>query len=976
MTRQLFATDASVYEQIPQAVANPADNDDLRTLIAFANQHKTSLIPRTAGTSLAGQVVGHGIIVDVSRHMTRILEIDPVQQRARVQPGVIRNELNMALAPHGLLFGPETSTSNRAMIGGMLGNNSCGANSIVYGATREQTLSVSGFLSDGSYTTFGPLDRGQLEAILANPQPTMAERIVQQMVALLQPAEVQQAIKSQFPKPTVTRRNTGYALDTLLSQQPFAETAEPFNLAKLIAGSEGTLFFATEIELKCHRLPSTHRVLIASHFADLASSLYATQIAMRHSVTACELIDEHILAGATRNREQASNRRFVEGDPAAILLTEVRAESDEAAMRAAQTIVQSLQAANLGYAHPCFANAASEPIWELRKAGLGIAASVVGDAKPVTVIEDTAVSVDDFPAYILELGAMLQTRFQTSCVHYGHAGAGELHLRPMINLKDTDGLKRFREIGTEVAKLVKKYGGSLSGEHGDGRLRGEFLPLMLGAKNYESLRQVKRIWDPDGRFNPGKIVDAPAMDSALRTRVDEQPSPSIETVLNFDATEGLLWATEMCSGSGDCRKTHLSGGTMCPSYMATRNEKDSTRARANIMRHVLTGATDRRELASPMLKEVMDLCLSCKGCKRECPSNVDVGKLKAEFTQAYYDVHGVPLRAKMIASVDRVHRLASWAPGVYNGMLNFSWTAAIIKRVLGFHPKRHLPNLRSPSLRAWFAKRNPSGSALGHRPENQPPENRRPENRRPENQRRVLLFCDEFTNYLDTEIGIAAIELLEGLGYRVELPEHAESGRAALSKGLLRQARQVAEVNVRQLAPLVDEQTSLVGIEPSALLSLTDEYLDLVPSSLASQAAHLARHSLLLDSWLVQEWEAGRIAASAFTDEPLDLRVHGHCHQKAVGRFADTLRMLQIPANYRAKVIPSGCCGMAGSFGYEEEHYDLSMQIGELVLFPAIRKAPAESVIVAPGTSCRHQILDGTGRRALHPIQILRQALR
>lgn len=960
LTRQLFATDASVYQELPAAVAYPAHAEDIRLLISFAQQTRQSLIPRTAGTSLAGQVVGAGIVVDVSRNFTEILEINREEQWVRLQPGVIRNELNAALAPHGLFFGPETSTANRAMLGGMLGNNSCGANSIVYGATRDQVLSVSGYLSDGSFATFQATSPEALQATLNTPSPTFYETIVQGMVALLMKEEHQRWIREQYPKPSVSRRNTGYALDSLLLQQPFSQEGPPFNLSSLIAGSEGTLFFATEIVLRCHPLPSPHRVLIASHFAQLADSLYATPRVMKQSVTACELIDHYILEGAARNREQLENMQFVIGEPAAILLTEVRGTSDADALQQANQIVSDLKEAGLGYAHPTFINDEAFPIWELRKAGLGIAASVVGDEKPVTVIEDTAVAVEDFPAYTLELGKLLLDKYGISCVHYGHAGAGELHLRPLINLKSETGLQQFREVGTDVAALVRKYRGSLSGEHGDGRLRGEFLQFMMGAENYQLLRQVKQLWDPNNLFNPGKIVDAPPMDRWLRTSVESAASPEIETLFDFSGTQGVLRAAEMCSGSGDCRKTPLGGGTMCPSYMATRDEKDSTRARANMMRHVLTGTSDRRDLGSPMLKEVMDLCLSCKGCKRECPSNVDVAKLKAEFTQAYYDVHGVPWRARLIASLDRIHRIAAWVPWLHNFLIRNPITSGLAKRWVGFDTRRQIPQLCSPNLRSWFHQRQRNHHAAPVAGSDG---------------KSVFLFCDEFTNYLDTPVGIAAIELLEKLGYTVKMIDHRESGRAALSKGLLRQARDLAEFNVQTLAPLVSDETPLLGIEPSAILSLIDEYPELVRPEFRERAKRLASHTQLIDTFLANEFSAGRIQAKQFTNEPLSIRLHGHCHQKALGTMVETIRILQIPSQYRVKIIPSGCCGMAGAFGYEQEHYDLSMRIGELVLFPAIRKEGLDTVIAAPGTSCRHQIFDGTGRTALHPVQILRAAL-
>jgi FAD/FMN-containing dehydrogenase/ferredoxin len=662
--RRLYATDASEYQEMPVAVAFPRSEADVRELIAFANEHRIGLIPRTAGTSLAGQVVGNGIVIDLGRHLNRILATDAVARRVRVQPGVVRNELNLCLKPHGMFFTPETSTANRAMIGGMIGNNSCGANSIVYGTTREHLVSARGFLSDGSEVTFGPLTSTEFNAKCAGPD-TLETKIYRAVRDVLGDAKNRRLVRDNFPKPTVTRRNTGYALDRLMECNVFdPEFDKPFNVCQLLAGSEGTLFLGVEFELNIEPLPPAG-ALMCAHFATVQDSLHATLIAMRHRPFGCELIDRHILECTKSNLEQVKNRFFVVGDPGAVLVIEVRLEKREAIEAVMRTMEAELRAAGLGYAFPVLWGDDANKVWDLRRAGQGLMMNVPGDAKPREVVEDTAVAFEDLPAYIAEFDALMRGKYGVSSVYYAHAGAGELHTRPLFDLKTPEGLKFFRGIATDVAALVKKYRGSLSGEHGDGRLRGEFIPFMVGSECYAMMRRVKETFDPLGVFNPGKIIDTPPMDTSLRHGPDH-PTPDYKTVFNFSATQGVLRAAEKCNGVGECRKSHLMGGTMCPSFMATRNEQDTTRARANMLRHVLTEARDGMNAwDSEQVKGVMDLCLSCKGCKSECPSNVDVARLKAEWQQHYYDANGVPFRARLVTNFTKSMRLASLVPALY-----------------------------------------------------------------------------------------------------------------------------------------------------------------------------------------------------------------------------------------------------------------------------------------------------------------------
>lgn len=952
VTRKIYATDASAYRELPLAVAIPKTVEDIQKLILFAKKEETSLIPRTAGTSLAGQVVGSGIIVDVSREFTRIIEINTEEHWVRVEPGVIRDELNMFLKPYGFLFGPETSTANRAMIGGMVGNNSCGSNSVVYGSTRDHLLEVKALLSDGTTHVFRALSDEDFGAMTRAKNPLVAS-LYQQAERILRDPVNQKSLREEYPDPRINRRNTGYALDLLLETSPFTPGAAPFNFCRLIAGSEGTLAFVTEIKLNIIPLPPPEDGLLCIHFHSVDEALRANVIAMtHHHPSASELIDHYILDCTKGNREQSKNRFFVQGDPGAILVVEFRADTRDQVRQLASALEQELKSQGLGTHFPLLFGEESRRVWSLRKAGLGLLGNMPGDPKAVPVIEDTAVTVEDLPAYIREFNLILK-KYNLYSVHYAHAGSGELHLRPIINLKTEEGNQLFRTIAEEIATLVKKYRGSLSGEHGDGRLRGEFIRQMVGDHNYGLLKQIKGTWDPANIFNPGKIVDTPPMNTMLRYDPKDKPR-EFTTILSF-GEQNILQHAEQCNGTGDCRKTHLSGGTMCPSYMATKNEKDTTRARANILREMLTQSDKVNPFDHEEIYEVMDLCLGCKGCKSECPSNVDVAKLKMEFLQHYYDAHGVPLRTRMIGNFGKLTALASAAPGVYNFLVSNPLTSGVFKRLTGFAPKRSLPSLYKYTLRAWMRRRKDVPAPGGRR--------------------RVYLFVDEFTNYNDTAIGIKTVLLLEGLGYSVVFPDHGESGRAYMSKGLLRTAKKIAEENVRVLKDLVTDENPMIGVEPSAILSFRDEYPDLVDPSMRADARRLAKNAVLLEEFLSTEIEAGRVRPEQFTSEEKTIKLHGHCQQKALTSLALTQRMLSLPRNYTVRILPTGCCGMAGSFGYEKEHYELSMKVGELVLFPALRKADPAELVAAPGTSCRHQIKDGLHRGSQHPAEILYDAL-
>jgi FAD/FMN-containing dehydrogenase/Fe-S oxidoreductase len=951
--RRLYATDASAYRELPLAVAVPKSEQDLITLITFARENKTSIIPRTAGTSLAGQVVGAGIIVDVSKHFNSIIEINQREGWAIVQPGIVRDDLNHHLKPLGFFFAPETSTANRAMIGGMIGNNSCGSNSVVYGSTREHLMEVDAILADGSKVLFKEDSEAEIIKKIAGNSESLEGKIYKHIYNVLTDPRNIQAIEKEFPKASIERRNTGYAIDVLSRMAPFNKSGKPFNFSGLIAGSEGTLAFVTAAKIKLTPLDPPFRKLVCIHCHSIDESLRANLVALKHRPSAVELMDHYVFEATKRNIGQIENRFFIEGDPQAILVTELTRVSNAQAEHDALALIADLKANNLGYSYPVVSGEDIKKVWNLRKAGLGLLSNVPGDKKPVPVIEDTAVDVRDLPAYINDVAEVLKKHGLYS-VHYAHAGSGELHLRPIIDLKTTEGVKLFRTIAEEIASLVKKYDGSLSGEHGDGRLRGEFIPRMIGEHNYRLIKELKSVWDPHGIFNPGKIVDTPPMDTFLRFEKDQE-TKQFDTILDFSDNFGILRTAEQCNGSGDCRKTEISGGTMCPSYMATRNEKDTTRARANILREMITRSEKANPFAHDEIKDVMDLCLSCKGCKSECPSNVDMGKLKQEWQYQYYKEKGVPFRSRMIGNFSLGMKLASFAPWGYNFIFNNRSLARTAKKLIGFAPDRSMPHLSKISWRKWLKQE--------FKPTVQNPK------------KSVHLFVDELLNFNEAEIGITTVKLLDRLGYGVILVDHHESGRSFLSKGLLEEARELAKKNIALFKGLITHETPLIGVEPSAILTFRDEYPDLVRGEEKEAAIKISNHTLMIEEFLSKELDAGNITPSQFKKTGRLIKVHGHCQQKALSTMTHVKKILTHLGGNEVHMIPSGCCGMAGSFGYEEEHYDISMKIGELVLFPTVRKQPVDVVIAAAGTSCRHQIKDGTGRIALHPIQILWDAI-
>lgn len=995
--RIAYSTDASAYREVPYGVAYSEDGDDIRALIAIGHDMGLDLIPRAGGTSIAGQVVGKGIVVDISRHMNRILEINSGERWARVQPGVVRDELNLACRQYGLFFSPETSTSNRCCIGGMFGNNSCGSHSLIYGSTRHHVIEAKGILADGSSEHFKEYTVEKLEHRFGkrfwekSDSDSLIEKIYAQLINWALDSTTAHHIEKTYPDKSLRRRSCGYAIDEVIEN--LADTSVPLqkrsiNLCKLLCGSEGTLAFITEIKVDLDPIPQGVKMALCVHCDSLHKSYLANLVCLKHNPDAIELIDGHILELSRQNGSQKANSFFVDGQPAALLVVELSADDNKALEAKADDLERDLTTGDGALAYSCTRVEGTKisKVWDLRKAGLGLLSSMKGDAKPVGVIEDTAVAPERLPDYLTDFDDMLG-RLGLSCVFYGHISTGELHLRPIINMKTAEGVRKFREVAQETALLVRKHKGSLSGEHGDGRLRGEFIPLLYGEETYRLMCEVKRVWDPDGVFNMNKIVGVPPMDESLR--FVPESSYAIEKELKGDGTyfnwkaafdecrvngasgvksqlHAFMCSIEQCNGAGDCRKSNLFGGVMCPAFKVSSEETDTTRARSNVLREILTRGWNSEAFKdsahpgsifeSPDLKTVLDSCLACKGCKRECPSNVDMTRLRAEVLQHIYDKSGMPLRTRLISRMAEIEKLGSFVRPIYNAVVGNSVTSAIIKHILHFSAERSLPHLSARSLRKLVSRMAGPVKAKG---------------------RKVLLFADEFTNFQEAELGLKFAELLVGLGYEVEIPEHVESGRASISKGNLRHARKCAEKNLVLLKERVTEETPLVGIEPSCILTFRDEYPDLVSPENRKGAIEMAKNCLLYDEFLCREIEAGRISSDMFSDRLIEIWLHGHCHQKSLVGIDKTVKAFGVLKNAKVNVIPSGCCGMAGSFGYEKEHYKTSLEIGEMILFPAVRRAVEQNngaipmFVAAPGTSCRQQIKDGTGVTAVHPIEIL-----
>ncbi|MDA7872037.1 FAD-binding protein, partial [Akkermansiaceae bacterium] len=948
--RRIYATDASVYREMPLAVAWPRESQDLIRLVQLASVNTCSLVPRSAGTSLAGQAVGSGIVVDVSRYMDQIEEFDAGEKTIWVQPGVVRDELNRFLAPHGLMFAPDTSTSNRATIGGMVGNNSCGSTSITYGSTRDHVIGMEVILGDGSKVEFTQSNEAEFNEKCGSD--TLEGRIYSWVKKTLGSPSNAKLITNNFPDSRIRRRNTGYALDILLGQQPFNPKGSPFNLSSLICGSEGTLALVSRIKVSLEPKPSPEVALMVVHLESVEEAARATLVARKFDPTGLELLDRYLIQCASKNSEQRKNMFFLEGDPGALLIIEIRKASESSLTDILGELRNTLRNKGLGYAYPVLRGDQRQAVWALRKAGLGSLANLSGDGKAVACIEDTAVAIEDLPSYLSAFQRVIE-RYGKKCIYYGHIGDGELHLRPVLDLRLGPDRQIFQSITSDVAILVKKFRGSLSGEHGDGRVRGGFIEMMVGKDVYQLFRDLKLVFDPSGVFNPGKIIDVLPMADDLRVGEAGGTIQERDTVFRFIASRGLERMAESCNGSGDCRKSHDTAGVMCPSYMATRDERMSTRARANLLRDLINSSECGDPLARQDLHEILDSCLSCKGCKSECPSNVDMAMLKAEVLQRYQDKNGVSLRSFLIAEYPTILKVVTHIPGGRRFM-NSGVVRKFTKPLLGIAQEREFPVLAEFTLHDWCKK---------HLAKLQP--------LKPNKRSSVVFFLDEFTNYHDVEAGVKAIKLMTSLGYQVNVPKLGPSGRTHISKGFVRRARKAAIKNVSRLRRLGLVGKKILGLEPSAILSFRDEYPDLVSKDLLNVSRAIAKKVMTWEEWFAGEVDAGRITSDDFGDDEKSLIVHTHCHQRALGDSGVLEKILSIPRGFTAVSSDAGCCGMAGSFGYEAEHYALSMKVGSLALFPKITSRGQGVEVAASGTSCRHQIKDGVGVFARHPAEWL-----
>lgn len=946
--KSLYATDASVYKEIPLGVVFPMNENDLLQISAWAEENAIPLIPRAGGTSLAGQVVGNGLVVDCSRHMNGIVDFNEQERWIVVEPGIIRDDLNAWLRPYNLFFGPNTSTSNRCTIGGMVGNNSSGTTSIKYGVTRDHVLELWGILPGGKNCHFRKIGVDTFNSAIDSDHP--AAPIYETIRKLSADQSLKDAIQQEFPKKSIHRRNTGYALDSLADQYPFDSQSDSINLCPLLCGSEGTLMMHSRIKLRLHPLPPSEVALLCLHFDSLAQSLKGTIAAMKQDLYACELMDKFIMDAAFKNRRQRKNSFFIEGKPDAILCLEIRQEKAEKLDSDIDRLLKLLPEETGAYHISVVRGAKVNRVWEYRKAGLGVLSNIPGEAKPVACVEDTAVDLNDLPVFVEGMQSIFDSH-QQQAVFYAHAGAGELHVRPILNLKTQKDRRAFKEITREVAELTKKYQGSFSGEHGDGRVRAAFLDILYGPIILEAFRKIKSAFDPNYLMNPGKILDPKDVLDDLR----HQPvntSNLGDTIYDF-GEDGYFGMVERCNGSGDCRKSPERYGAMCPSYHATREEKDSTRGRANTLRNFIEqGLEDGSSWHQREIREVLDLCLSCKACTSECPSNVNLTLLKSEYLHHYYQNRRRPIRDYLFAFnyqlLGRIQNLAPLINYTLNKMPGHKW----MKKLLGISIERSLPELQ-PKKRLSLRS-----------------------NKSTKRNRSVAVFADEFSSLYQPKLLDQFLTLLEALDYGYEVVRSTESGRAAMSKGFLDYARGCAEKNVEIFYPHVLEGKTIVGLEPSAILSFREEYPKLVNKNLAEQAEKISENTYCFEEWFFREIQEGHIGADQFDAASRNIFYHSHCHQKALSQTEEALLALSLPDGHTVREIPSGCCGMAGAFGYEQEHYAVSEKIAHLKLIPFSEEIPEDSYIVSSGFSCKHQINDFGGRQVWHPVELLLKSIK
>ncbi len=935
MTRALYSTDASIYQVEPIGVVLPRSEEDVIAVVETAARHGVPVLPRGGGTSLAGQAVGRAVVLDFSKYMRRVLEIDAEQGWVRTEPGIILDELNLHLEAHRVQFAPDPSTSNRGNVGGALGNNSCGAHSILWGKTVDNVAELEVVLSDGSRAKLGPLTREEIEA---RGRAGGLEGSIYRRLANIGETD-REEILARYP--SIQRRVSGYNLDEITGD-------DGFDSARFVVGSEGTLLTITQAKLKVVPLPR-FKGLSVLHFRDINESMEATVAALELEPAAVELVDEMIVKQARSNLAYSRMMDFVEGDPGALLLTEFYGDSESEVESRLDDIERRMAAGGLGYAVRRMTDPAQQArVWAVRKAGLGLMMNMPGDAKPLPFVEDTAVAPEHLPEYVRRFDEIVRDH-GTTAGYYGHASVGCLHIRPLIDLKSNEDVGRMESISAAVSDLVLEFGGAMSGEHGDGLVRSVWNEKMFGPRIYRAFRAVKSAFDPQGIMNPGKIVDSPPMTNDLRYTPDYRPL-QLRTSLGYSSEGSFASAVEMCNGQGACRK--VTSGTMCPSYMVTRDEEHSTRGRANALRAALSGALPVDALTSRRLYDVLDLCLECKGCKAECPSNVDMAKLKYEFLDRYHKVNGYPLRNRMFGGIAALSKMGSFMAPLSNWLLESDGGRELLDRYAGIDRRRQLPSFSSQTFEQWFRARGEATGVEGARGT-------------------VVLLPDTFTNYNHPELGRAAVKVLERLGYSVVVPGMVCCGRPMLSAGMIDRARANAAANVDAVHPYVQRGARVVGLEPSCILTFRDEYLDLLEDD--GRVSSIADSAMLIEELVAEAVADGAELRPA--REPGRVLFHGHCHQKALVGTGAAMEVLRSIPGCDATEIESGCCGMAGSFGMEKEHYDVSMRIGEQGLFGPIRSAGDSVTIVSEGVSCRQQIADGTGARAKHLVEVLAEAI-
>ena len=931
-SRLLYSTDASIYQIEPIGVVVPRHKGDVQAVIEIANKLNVSVLPRGGGTSLAGQTVGHSIVLDFSKYMQNVLEVNREELWCRVQPGLVQDELNAYVRSMGLQFGPDTSTSNRATIGGMIGNNSAGAHSLTYGKTLDHVIELTVLLADGSKVVLKDLALDEVERRSKND--AIEGRAYREVFRLA--GQHKNEILARYPK--ILRRVSGYNLDEFIKPQPF-------NLSRMIVGSEGTL--ATIVEAKMRLVPKPKwTAMDVIHFNDDIEALECAQVVLQTAPYAMESTDKMILDLAWGNMVQSQRLGFVQGNPSSLLMVEYAGETEEEVRSQVSRLEEVRKREKIGYAATlAFKPEEVKAIWGVRKAGLGLLLGTKGDKKPIAFVEDAAVEPSKLPEFIKRFREVV-ARHDTVAGYYGHCSVGCMHIRPLINLKEESERNKMVSIANAIVDLVLEFNGAMSGEHGDGLARSHFNAKLFGPGLYDAFRQIKRAFDPKNLMNPGKIVDSPAMTESLKIS-PQYKTWQPQTTLDFSEQGGFVRAVEMCSGMGECRKKL--DGTMCPSYMGTLDEEHSTRGRANALRSVLSGKVPKEEFTGKRLYDVMDLCLECKACKAECPSNVDMAKLKYEFLDHYHRANGLPLRNRLFGGIATLNRIGSRLAPLSNWVVNSGLNRWLMEVFTGIDRRRPLPQFAGETFEDWFRKHKTEGD--GSKGE-------------------VVLFHDTFNNFNTPGVAIAATRFLEKSAYRVLLVDKRCCGRPMISKGMLSQAKENAAWNVDKLAPYAEKGTPIVGLEPSCLLTLRDEYPEFLRTTAAKK---VAENSFLFDEFVVRETKAGRLSLTP-SGNGKNALLHGHCHQKALVGTAPTVALLKA-AGYEVSEVDSGCCGMAGSFGFEKEHYDLSTKIGNRRLVPAVKAASSDVEIVAAGISCRQQIDHLAGRKAKHPAELLWEAL-